>query len=444
MPRAAGRGCKAWGCSGGDGSAPTAALPPSPAARTLSLLCSRAFIPAARPPAAVGRRAGLQAAAGSRLSLLGQNSRPSAADPGSACRPLGAGRGVGLGAAPARDRCRRCPEGAAGHRPAKRDRPNARRPRVPRAGLAVPRFPEALSRTAKLTNLGQGWRPLRSARRQPRTALGLGQPRGTALLGAGVRGVRPGGSAAPSRCHNLLPQLVGVPFGLVGGEGGQAGDGRSSAAASPRPPTDGSARAELRGGRSGRSRAEAPATASCPGGERSGAPGRRMLGGGSCLAAPAAASGGGRRGEQVRLRPGPLLARAPRPPPGTAAWLTRPGRSRSATGGRGEGRHRTRGSKPARPSGCPPARRAAAPAPGGGAVLRCLQTSCGYSDRGHFSSAGTEPHGWLSWRADCTPSRLCNGLLLGGVPSDADPMELASTGICQTPSSDALWSDLLC
>lgn len=86
--------------------------------------------------------------------------------------------------------------------------------------------------------------------------------------------------------------------------------------------------------------------------------------------------------------------------------------------------------------------RTAEPAPGpcSGAFRRAE----GWMTTAAVSSAGTEPHGRRSWRADSIPRRLFNGLLLGRVSPGADPTELAYTGICQTPSADTLWSDLLC
>lgn len=133
-----------------------------------------------------------------------------------------AGSGAGLGAAPlpgAGPGAAAAPERAAGHRPEKRDTRNAREASSPRAGLSVPRarlrqrdraFPR-LGWDSKAHKPGAG--PA-GARRRRRRALGLREPRGSARRAAG-RGVRPGGSAAHSRCHNLLPRLLGVPFDSV-------------------------------------------------------------------------------------------------------------------------------------------------------------------------------------------------------------------------------------
>lgn len=84
--------------------------------------------------------------------------------------------------------------------------------------------------------LGQGWRPLRSETAANSARAGAA-PQLRAPLRRGTGALRPGGSSAHSHCHNLLPRLLGVPFGSV--VRGQAGDRRRPAAASPRPPTDG-------------------------------------------------------------------------------------------------------------------------------------------------------------------------------------------------------------
>lgn len=185
----------------------------SPDGRAPSITRSANPLPPLFPslyPCGASARCRREVAAGSG-SPAGSGSRCS----DRAAAPPGAGRGARLGAAPARGRarCRRCPEGATGPGPAERDRRNARKASSPCRGLGSSSgsgsAPGASSRTAKLTNLGQGWRPLRSARTPPRTALGLGRPRGSAGTGGS-------GQAAPllahvaiifSRCFYVSPSI---------------------------------------------------------------------------------------------------------------------------------------------------------------------------------------------------------------------------------------------
>lgn len=237
------------------------------------------------------------------------------------------------------------------------------------------------------------------------------------------------------------------------GNGGASRDGRGpvAAAASPRPPSDGRERRELRAA-AGWALRKVPGWGTChrlP--PRRGAQ-RGPAAGGCSAAGPApqprrqrAAAGGGVSRSASAPAPSSPAPRARRPAQrrdwhgwGGAAppW----GAADRGDAGRGAR------SPPALRAALPPAEqpRPAGPAPAGGAMLRCLPTSCGLADRDRFSSAGTQPHGWLSWGADSTPRRLFNGLLLVGVPPEADPTELESTGNCQTPSADTFWSDLLC
>lgn len=303
------------------------------------------------------RRAGLSLSRGLGTSV--QSSRCSDRTAAPWARQGSSARGCPP--AQGRARCRRCPRGGGGTSAGETretERPGGRR--VPAPGClcrGLGRSSGSGTAPSPGPRLGQQssqtWDRVKAAPLRSETS--ASSARAGAPLRRGTGGLRPGGSAAHSRCHNLLPWPLGVPFDSVVGAASRGRTGSCRRRRQPSTPDwwmgaerEGSATPELRGGRSGRSRAGAPATASCPGEERRESRGRRMLGGGSCPAAPPAANDGGRRGEQVRLLPGPPPS--PRPEPGTAQWLTRPGWSR------GQGWPRTRGSEPARPWGCPPAR----------------------------------------------------------------------------------------
>lgn len=178
-----------------------------------------------RPLAAVGRRlqAG-RALAEPRPRYLGtsvQSSRCSDRTAAPWARQGSSARGCSP--AQGRARCRRCPRGGGGTSAGETretERPGGRR--VPAPGClcrGLGRSSGSGTAPSPGPRLGQQssqtWDRVKAAPLRSETS--ASSARAGAPLRRGTGGLRPGGSAAHSRCHNLLPWPLGVPFDSVVG-----------------------------------------------------------------------------------------------------------------------------------------------------------------------------------------------------------------------------------